>query len=165
MMVSSHRVQKRLYVVTLQFDLQKLIGVQETFVCVAHLETLVEHPCHLPSHEKVLVSLGIFFSNEDSSFEMCVDDLLEITRYFRIKKTSMFVCHLAQVTACDAFESAIDVAESISLIPIIASIGRLAHEDTSLQKFIRKLRTQVFQLPLSGKFCPSPVLLAPHKNM
>ena len=36
---------ERVYVVTLQFDLQIFIEVQDGFVCVADLEILVAHPC------------------------------------------------------------------------------------------------------------------------
>ena len=39
---------ERLYGVILQFDLQKLIKVQDGFVRVADLEILFDHPCDLP---------------------------------------------------------------------------------------------------------------------
>ena len=67
--------------------------------------------------------------------------------------TSMVVCYLAPVTEYGVFRSAVNFADSISLIHIVASTGRLAHEGTSLLRFIRqilkfqaRLRTQVFQL-------------------
>ena len=43
------------------------------------------------------------------------------------------------MTENDVFRWATDCADSISLIHTIASIGRLAHEDTSLLKFLRQI--------------------------
>ena len=57
------------------------------------------------------------------------------------KQNTKFVCNLAPVKEYDVFRSATDVAESISLIQTIASIGRLAHEDTSLLNFFRQILT------------------------
>ena len=72
-----------LYVVIVQFDSQNLTEVQDGFVCVANLEILSSHPCG--SREKALFFLHSFFSSEDTCFEVSVDDLLETTRYCRIK--------------------------------------------------------------------------------
>ena len=77
---------ERLDVVIFQFDLQNLIEMQDGFVCVAHLEILVDHPCDLPSRENAFFSfLCSFILNEDSSFEVSVDDILESTRDLRVK--------------------------------------------------------------------------------
>ena len=75
---------ERLYVVILQFDLQNLIEVQDGFVRVADLEILVDHPCDLPSREKVCLFVELLVE-DDSSFEVSVDDLLGTTRRCRIE--------------------------------------------------------------------------------
>ena len=108
---------------------------------VAHLERLTDHPCDLPPLMIFLRPLAISES-----------------------RTSKFVSNFTLVIVYDVFRSALDFADSISLIHTIASIGRLAHEDTSLPKFIShqtKLQTQVFQLLFSGKLGLSPLVLAP----
>ena len=72
---------EQLHVVNLQFDLQNLIEVQHGFVRDADLEILIDRPCDLPSRGKPFSFLRSLILNEDSSFEISVNDLLEITRY------------------------------------------------------------------------------------
>ena len=62
-------------------------------ICVADLEILIDHPCDLCSREKEFF-LCSFFLNEDSSFEVSVDDLLDTTRYSRIRnlKVGLQLC-------------------------------------------------------------------------
>ena len=57
-------------------------------------------------------------------------------------RTSKLVCNSATVIVFDVFSSAIDYVDSISLTHIIASIGRLAPEETPppLLKFIRQIQ-------------------------
>ena len=50
--VASSSRTERLYIVTLQVDLQQFIVVQDGFVCVADLELLIDHPPDLPCREK-----------------------------------------------------------------------------------------------------------------
>ena len=90
MMVSSHRALNDCVLSFFNSTSKNLIDVQDKFVRVADLEVLVDRPCDLPSREKAFSLLCSFFLNEDSSFEVSVDDLLEITRYFRI--TNLEVC-------------------------------------------------------------------------
>ena len=61
---------ERLYVVVLECDLQNLIQVQDGFVCVAHLEQLIDHPC------ETLFARKHFFCAASC---WTVDDLLETT--------------------------------------------------------------------------------------
>ena len=151
---------ERLYVAVLQSNLHIVIEVQEGFVCVDDLGVLVDHPCDLPSGGNVFF-LCSFFLNEDPSFEVSVDDLLETTRYLRI--TSKFVCNFAAVIVSDVIRSAMDFADSILLILTIASIGRLAHENTSLLIFIRQilkfLKSSQVSASFSGKLCLSSLVL------
>ena len=50
-------------------------------------------------------------------------------------RTSKFCLELCPVIVCDFLSLAIDIVDSTSLIQIIASIGRLAHEGTPRLKF------------------------------
>ena len=81
----------RLYVGILQFDLQNLIEVQDRLACVADLEILVDHPYELSSREKACLFFRKVCMNEDFSFEISVDDLLETLR-FCIKLKNLEVC-------------------------------------------------------------------------
>ena len=54
-------------------------------------------------------------------------------------RISNFVCNLTLVIGWDVIKSTIDFKDVISLIHAIASIGRYAHEDTSLANFIRQI--------------------------
>ena len=79
------------------------------------------------------MGLTSFFFNEDFSFDVSVDYLLETTGNFRIK--NLEVClqfGLGDRIEYDVFRSATDFADPISLIHTIASIGRLVDEDTLL---------------------------------
>ena len=78
-----------------------------------------------------------FSLNEDSPLEVSVGELLEPTRIFRIEDLEVRL-QLDPMIEYD-FRSAMDIADSISLIHIIGSIGRLALEDTSLLKLIRQI--------------------------
>ena len=80
---------ERLYVVLLKFGFQNLMEVQNGFVCVADLEILTDYPCDSPSREKAFSCLCSFFLDEESFFDISVDDLLETIRYFRIKNRSL----------------------------------------------------------------------------
>ena len=80
---------ERLYVVLLKFGFQNLMEVQNGFVCVADLEILTDHPCDSPSREKAFSCLCSFFLDEESSFDISVDHLLETIRHFRIKNRSL----------------------------------------------------------------------------
>ena len=115
---------ERLHIVVLQLDLRVFIEVQERFVRVAVLQVLVD-PCRLPSREK------------HSSLVISIDDFLEATRYFRVKNLDCL--HLCPIVF-DVFSSTNDFADSISLIRIIASIGRRAPEETTLLKFMRQIQ-------------------------
>ena len=55
---SRHRVLNDCTLRFLPFDLQNFIEVQNRFVCVAHLELLIDHPCNMPSREKSFFSLS-----------------------------------------------------------------------------------------------------------
>ena len=79
-MVSFHRVLKEcpLSSINSTFDISE---VQDGFVCVADLETFIDGPCDVPSGERAFFFSCSFFLNEDSSFEVSVEDLLETTRY------------------------------------------------------------------------------------
>ena len=55
---------ERVHVVILQFDLQNLIDVHNRLVCVADLDTLVDHPCDLPSLKKAFFLRCSFFSKK-----------------------------------------------------------------------------------------------------
>ena len=99
---------ERLYVVILRFDLQKLIEVQDGFVCVADLEIFIDHPCDFPSREKARLSFGATSS--------CLKTLLvksPLMIFFKPlaileSTTSKFVCNYVPVTECDVFRSAED---------------------------------------------------------
>ena len=82
-----------------------------------------------------------FFLNEDSSFEVSVDGILEPTRDCRINniEVCLQLCPGESVCRLQIGNKA-DFADSMSLIHTIASIGRLAHVDTSLLEFIREIR-------------------------
>ena len=130
---------ERLYVDILQFDLQNLIEVPDGFVCVADLEILTDHPCDLVSRENAFFFLCSFLLYKDS-FEISVDDLLETARCLGIKNLEVCLQLCPGVMENDVFNLATDSADAISLIHIIASTEeRLAHEDTSLPKFIRQI--------------------------
>ena len=129
---------ERLYVVVLHFDLQNRIEVQDAFVFAADLEILVDHPCDLPSREKAFLSLCSLFLSENSSFEVSVEDLLETTRCFRIKTLEVCV-QVGTVDGIQHLQMGSRASGSISLIHTIVSIGRLAHEDTSLLKYLRQM--------------------------
>ena len=111
---------------------------QNGVICIADLEILKDHPCDLSSCERAFFLLCSFSLNEDSSFEVSVDDLLETLAVLE-PRTSKFGCNLSLVIEYAVFRSARDFANSISLIHTIASFGRLAHEDTSLLKTIRHI--------------------------
>ena len=96
------------------WDLQNLTEVQDGFVCVADLEILMDHPYVLPCREKHFL-LYSFFLNEDSSYEVSVDNFLRPLAALE-SKTSRFVCSMASVIEYDLFRSATDFADSISLI-------------------------------------------------
>ena len=68
-------------------------------------------------------------------------------------RTSKFVCNAAPVIEYDVFRSAVDFADSISLIHTNASIGQLAHKDATLLKFSR----QILKFPKSGRASNSSV--------
>ena len=89
-------------------------------------------------------------------------------------RNSKIVCNFAPVRDYDVFISTIDFADSISLIHTIASIGRLAHEDTSLLQFIRQIlkfseSRSGFELSLFSFLflgcCVSPLYLFIHRNI
>ena len=65
----------------------------------------------------------------------------------------------------DVFRWTTDLADSISLIHTVAAIGRLAHGDTSLLKFLH----QILNFPKSSQeFVSPPLVLAPpleHYNL
>ena len=69
---------------------------------------------------------------------------------FLSQKTSKFVCDWALVIQRDVFRSAVDFADSISLIHVSASIGRLAHEDTSLLDIRPTSELKLFSFPFLG---------------
>ena len=54
-------------------------------------------------------------------------------------RTFKFGCYFGPVVVFDVFRSATAFADSVSLSHTIASIGRVAHEDTSLLKLIRQI--------------------------
>ena len=72
------------------FDFQNFVDVQDGLVCDADIQLLVGRPGDLSCRENACFSLSSFFLNEDPSFEVSVDDLLEATRYLGIK--SLPVC-------------------------------------------------------------------------
>ena len=77
--------------------------------------------------------------NEDSSFDVFADDLLETTRHFGVKPRSLSASYFPLVKVFAVHRSAIDFADSISLISVVASMGRLAREGTSVLKFMRQI--------------------------
>ena len=106
-----------MYVVILH-NHQNLDEVQDGSVCVDDLEILIDHPCDLPSREEAFFCLRGFFLNDDTSFEVSVDDLLETPRCFRIR--NLEIC--LQLGTGDSFRRfdvsrrATDFPDSISLI-------------------------------------------------
>ena len=101
---------ERLQVVTLQFDFQNLIEVQDGFVCFADLEILIDRPCDLPARERAF-------------FFLCSFTLV------------IFLRPLADLRIMN-----LEVCLGISLIHTVASIGRLAHDTELLKfmRWIRK---------------------------
>ena len=69
--------------------------------------------------------------------------------------TSKFVCTFAPVTVFDVFTSAIDFADSVSLIHTNASIGRPAQEDPPLLKFFRQILKLLKPGQASNSRCPA----------
>ena len=161
-MVSSHHVLNEC---TLSFfnSTFKMSLRSKTDSCVSlTLKYSKDHPCDLPSREKA------FFSCADPSrmrTHLLKSPLMIFLRPLAILEstTSKFVCHLSPVLECDVFRSEIDFAGAVSFIHIIASIGRLAHEDTSLLKLNRQilkflkssqgLNSSFSASFLSGKLC------------
>ena len=69
--------------------------------------------------------------------------------------TWKFVYTFAPVTVFDVFISAIDFADSVSLIHTNASIGRPAQEDPPLLKFIRQILKLLKPGQASNSSCPA----------
>ena len=82
--VSSHRALNDCKLSFFNSTFNISLRVLDGFVCVADLEVFQDRPCDLPSREKLLFLCSSFL-NEDSSFEVSVDDLLQTTGYLRIK--------------------------------------------------------------------------------
>ena len=98
---------ERLHVVVLQFDHPPLTMEGKSYI--NHATCLPVRKCYLLVPVKIsLRPLAMFDS-----------------------RTSKLICNVALVIVFDVFSSATDFADSISLIQVPASIGRLAPEDTS----------------------------------
>ena len=118
------------------------------------LSILIDHPFDWPSREKGFFSFCAASPRMKTLLlKSPLNDLLETTRYFLIKNLEVCLQRVAGEIEYDVFRSATDFAQSISLVHIIASIGRLAHEDTSLLKFIH----QVLKFLISGQASNSRV--------
>ena len=85
------------------------------------------------------VVLCSFFFNKDPFLKSPLMIFLRSLAFFEARP-SKCLCNFAPLIVFDVFSTAMDFAVSISLMQIIASIGRLALEDTSLLKFFRQVR-------------------------
>ena len=122
--------------------------------------------------KKSFFFLCSIFSDNGLSLEVSVGDFLEATRCVSSQEARSLSATLP-VIVFDFCRSAIDLTDSISFIPIIASIGRFALEATSLLKFILQIwtfpnsalfRTEGFRLLFSWKQNLSPIYRAPSQE-
>ena len=115
---------------------------QDRSVRVTGLEVLEGLPCDLPSRKKTFffcaASSSIKILPSRSPFTCFLQAALCLKNQ---ERTSKFVCNFSPVIVCDIFSSAMDFADSISGFQIVASVGRLAPEDTfSLLALVRQIR-------------------------
>ena len=133
----------------LQVNLQSLIEVQDGFICVPGLGVLMGHPCDLPSSA----------ASSCMKTAVPVDDLLEATRFFRIKNLFRSANRHYGFNLADPYHCFIRTTCTRGYFT--PEINSQDHEISENQA---TLRTRVFQLPSSGTLCLSPLILAPPPN-
>ena len=90
------------------------------------------------SPEKEVFLLCSFFLNEDSPVEVFVDDLLETTRFFTIKNFEVCL-QLGPSFRIRRLQTSNRLRGFNNVDPTNASLGGLAHQDTSFLTFIRQI--------------------------
>ena len=135
------RVNERLQSVVLQVGFQFFIEVQDSFVRVSDLEILADNPWR-PSFpwESVSLSVDLLLQKRLFSWNVLWWYSQSLSLSYSREPRNVPAINFASVIVFDVFSSALDFEKFISLVQIIASVGRPAPEDTSLLKIVRQLQ-------------------------